>query len=237
MRRADSPCGCPARRGAKYLFISGGCYERITAGLLLHKGVIVGAIAAFSKKFKYHHGDLRTALIDAALHLLATEGAEGLSLRGVARATGVTQAAPYSHFTNKEELLAAVAEAGHRKLALRMVEAATGQPDTQARLEKLMGAYIGFAAENKPLFSLMFSGEIAAMKNYPTLAMTAGKSYALFSSALAKHGGAETAVLAVAAWSLCHGLTTLIIDGKIDPAKLGVADTAALVSRCAGLFI
>ena len=84
------------------------------------------------KKFKYHHGELRSALIEAAVDILATSGMENLSLRVLARATGVTQAAPYSHFRNKDDLLAAVAETGFQRLALQMAEEATGQPSVQA---------------------------------------------------------------------------------------------------------
>src|ERR1035437_1220596 len=90
------------------------------------------------KKLKYHHGELRSALIEAALEILKTAGMEGLSLRVLARATGVTQAAPYSHFRDKDDLLAAVAETGFQRLALQMAEEATGQQGVQARIEKLM---------------------------------------------------------------------------------------------------
>lgn len=196
-------------------------------------------ISVSQKKLKYHHGELRSALIEAALHILATEGMDGLSLRILARATGVTQAAPYSHFRNKDDLLAAVAETGFQRLALRMAEEATGQLSVQARIEKLMGAYIRFAVMNKPLFQLMFSRELSTMKDYPTLAMTAGKSYSLISATLAQRSGVpaeETRFLTVAVWSLCHGLTTLIIDEKIKLEQFGGADIDAFVQRTVDIF-
>lgn len=195
----------------------------------------------FQKKFKYHHGNLRDALLAAAAHILETQGIEGLSLRGLAKATGVTQAAPYSHFRDKDELLAAVAETGFQRLALQMAEDATGAPTTRARIEKLVSSYVRFAVNNKPLFQVMFGRELSNLKKYPTLAMTAGKSYALISAALSKRSTAaqqafDARFLTVAIWSLCHGLTTLIVEEKIDPAALGADSTASLVEQTVGLF-
>lgn len=193
----------------------------------------------FQKKFKYHHGNLREALLAAALDILATDGIDGLSLRSLARATGVTQAAPYSHFRDKDELLAAVAETGFQRLALGMAEAATGAKTVQEKIEKLACAYARFATDNKPLFGIMFGRELADIKRFPTLAMTAGKSYALISAALASKtgmGAEEARFLTVAVWSLCHGLTTLIVEEKMTPTQLGVADLDALVRRTLGVL-
>lgn len=189
----------------------------------------------FQKKFKYHHGNLREALLAAALDILATDGIDGLSLRSLARATGVTQAAPYSHFRDKDELLAAVAETGFQRLALSMAEAATGAKGVQDKIEKLVCAYARFAVDNKPLFGIMFGRELADLKRFPTLAMTAGKSYALISAALSQRtqtqGGDDARFLTVAVWSLCHGLTTLIVEGKMTPAQIGAPDLDTLVKR------
>src|SRR5690606_22326887 len=173
--------------------------------------------AAPRKKQKYHHGDLRAALVAAGRHILEHEGIEALSLRATARATGVSQAAPYSHFAGKDALLAAIAETGVQTLALRMAEQATGAPSPRARIEKLVTAYIGFAQDNTALFRLMFGRELADMKKFPTLAMTAGKSYALISAALAARTSqdVETPFLTVCIWSLCHVLAGLLIDRKV----------------------
>lgn len=185
------------------------------------------------KKFRYHHGELRSALIDAALEILKEGGMEGISLRALAQATGVTQAAPYSHFRDKDDLLAAVAETGFQRLALQMAEDATGMRNVQERIEKLMASYVRFAVTNKPLFQLMFSRELSEMKNYPTLAMTAGKSYALISAALSGRNATaeDTRFLTVTIWSLCHGLTTLIVDNKIRLEQFGAAGIDEFVRR------
>jgi AcrR family transcriptional regulator len=196
--------------------------------------VFMTAVTALSqKKFRYHHGDLRSALIEAALEILRTDGVESLSLRTLAKMTSVTQAAPYSHFRNKDDLLAAVAETGFQRLALQMAEDATGLSGVQPRIEKLMQSYMRFACENKPLFQLMFSRELSALKDYPTLAMTAGKSYSLISAVLAKRTSSteDTRFLTVMIWSLCHGLTMMIIDEKLKPEQFDCASQGEFIRR------
>ncbi len=195
--------------------------------------------ADLQKKFRYHHGNLREAAIAAALEILARDGVAGLSLRALAKATGVTPTAFYeSHFGDKDELLAAVAETGFQRLALQMAEDATGAPTTQERIERLAVSYIRFATQNKPLFQLMFGRELSDLKRFPTLAMTAGKSYSLISAALSKReqGGEDARFLTVAIWSLCHGLTTLVVDEKLKPEQFGVDTTEAFVKKTIGLF-
>lgn len=197
------------------------------------------ATGDFQKKFRYHHGNLREAAIAAALGILSTQGVAALSLRALAKATGVTPTAFYeSHFRDKDELLAAVAESGFQRLALQMAEDATGAASTQERIERLMTSYIRFAQNNKPLFQLMFGRELSDLKKYPTLAMTAGKSYALISAALSKRSntGDDARFLTVAIWSLCHGLTTLIVDEKLKPAQFGAETTEDFVKRTVAIF-
>lgn len=195
-------------------------------------------VSDFQKKFRYHHGHLREALLQAAEDILKNQGVEHLSLRTLARATGVTQAAPYSHFQDKDELLAAVAERGFQQLALTMAEAATGCANARARIEKLIVSYIRFASSNKALFHLMFGPSLSDMKRFPTLAMTAGKSYALISAALAGRTDqtVETRFLSVTIWSLCHGLTTLIADEKLKPEQFDAATLEEFVSKTVSTF-
>lgn len=194
--------------------------------------------ADLQKKFKYHHGNLRDALLRAARDLLESDGVEGLSLRALAKATGVTQAAPYSHFRDKDDLLAAIAEEGFQRLAIQMAEDATGAAATQERIERLMVSYIKFAQNNKALFQIMFGRELSDLRQYPTLAMTAGKSYALLSTALANRlkGEVDARFMTVTLWSLCHGLTTLIIEQKLDPKSFGTERIEDFISRTVGIF-
>src|SRR5919107_731159 len=81
-----------------------------------------------ARRKTYHHGDLRQALLDAALELLRAEGAAALTLRAVARAAGVSQAAPYRHFADRGALVAAVAEEGFERLGAAMMGAMAADP-------------------------------------------------------------------------------------------------------------
>ena len=190
------------------------------------------------KRDSYHHGQLRPALVEAAIILLETQGAEHISLRGIARAVGVSQAAPYSHFKDKDALLAAVAEIGFQRLALHMADTATGERSARARLTKLVSGYLDFAKTHPALFHLMFAPEFGDTKKYPTLAMSAGKSYALFSSTLTtrKNSNTDARFLSVALWSMCQGMATLLFDRGLTPQQIGADSIDDVVQKTLSLF-
>lgn len=192
----------------------------------------------FQKQFRYHHGNLRATLVEAALEILKTEGIEELSLRSIARKSNVSQAAPYSHFRNKKDLIAAVAESGFQKLALQMAEDASGSKSVYQQVEKLMLSYINFAQENKPLFQVMFCNELSDMTDCPTLAMTASKSYSLISTAISQRESTEgnTNILAATIWSMCHGIANLVIGGKINVEEFNSSSTEDFVKKTLTVF-
>ena len=104
----------------------------------------------------YHHGDLRRALIDAASRLLESEGPSALSLRAVARETGVSPAAPYHHFKDKGELLDAVAHEGWTLLDAALAKAKANAPSPREAMNNLGVAYVCFARENPALYRVMY---------------------------------------------------------------------------------
>src|SRR5246500_5514477 len=108
-----------------------------------------------SSKATYHHGDLRAALVRAAIELLEESGKTALSLRAVARRAGVSPAAPYRHYADREALVSAVAGLGYRELAERLVEAHPS-PSTPEQLTSVAVAYVQFALERPALFRIMF---------------------------------------------------------------------------------
>jgi AcrR family transcriptional regulator len=190
----------------------------------------------------YHHGDLRTALIAAARHLLETEGREALSLRAAARAAGVSQAAPYHHFASKEALLAAIAAQGFDELTEAMTKRMAKESHANARLNASGIGYVAFAVNNPELFALMFGGVTqqssgdAALGDAATLREAGGRAYGVLQAAIAeaqaaKGGTAEDAPLA-GLWSWCgvHGLAKLIIEQKLDPKRYGAPNAEALVT-------
>src|ERR1700719_2384769 len=127
-----------------------------------------------STKATYHHGDLSAALVRAAMELLEQDGEAALSLRAVARRAGVSPAAPYRHYADREALVSAVAAVGYRELAARLV-AAHPSPSTPDQLARVATAYVQFALERPALFRMMF-GEPCDRDNDERVAATAAVS-------------------------------------------------------------
>src|SRR5262245_49026880 len=114
------------------------------------------------RKRRYHHGDLRAAMIQAALRLIVAKGPRGFSLREAARLVGVTHPAAYRHFPNKAALLAAVAEQAFRALKATMDRACARTTDPLARFQQAGIAYVRFAVAHPAHFRVMFSAEAMA---------------------------------------------------------------------------
>src|SRR5271154_5377596 len=131
----------------------------------------------------YHHGDLERALIAAARGLLEKEGIEALSLRAVARAVGVSPAAPYHHFADKDALLAAVAAQGFRELTAAMKKRMTRETEPTKRFLGTGAGYVAFAAANPALFRLMFGGSGQRFSDHAGLATAGLAAYDVLSSA------------------------------------------------------
>ena len=176
------------------------------------------------EKRAYHHGNLRRALLDAALAMVEKEGPRGVSLRAVARFAGVSPAAPYRHFAGKEGLLAAVAEEGFRALESKM-QAARDETDGLALAEfRAIGyAYVRFAASNPSHFRVMFGPEISDKSEHPSLREAADKASQIIADAIAncrrpglEGGDTDLQRLFISAWSTFHGLATLIVGGQGD---------------------
>jgi len=167
----------------------------------------------------YHHGDLRSALVAAAAALLERDGAEALSFRAVARAAGVSQAAPYNHFSGRDELLATVAEGGFHALHASQIVAAEHAAPGLSRVISLGMDYLAFATGRPQLFRLMFGIGVANWCAYPAVAAAKHRSFGPFRAALVDYLGAATppATLDAAAhggWALVHGLSMLRLDGS-----------------------
>ncbi len=181
------------------------------------------AAAPKSKTKPYHHGDLRNALLRAALKLLAESGQENLSLREVALRAGVSSGAPYRHFENKEALLAALAEGGFRRLEEAMMEAMANHPRHPVKqLRDIAQAYLGMAEENPPFFKVMFGPydtHDPVQKDVMPICEKVFRDLAgIFIKGIAdghfRKQDPERSALSY--WAMLHGLSMLLIDKKLE---------------------
>ncbi|HEX3608259.1 MAG TPA: TetR/AcrR family transcriptional regulator [Solirubrobacterales bacterium] len=180
-------------------------------------------------KTAYHHGDLRSALVNAALELLEEGGETALSLRAVARRAGVSAAAPYRHYEDREALVSAVAAVGYRELAERL-GAAHPAPSTPEQLADVAVAYVQFALERPSLFRIMF-GEPCNRDNDERVVATEAVTLYLREIVARCFPQSNPEALAPAIWALVHGFAFLFLDGKLDaPSPSAVANrvTAAI---------
>jgi AcrR family transcriptional regulator len=178
----------------------------------------------------YHHGDLRRAIVKAALEILHETQSLEFSLRELARRAGVSHNAPYKHFADKRELLAAVSAAGFETLTKRMAREIAGLDDARERLFAMLRAYIDHGVENPALYSLMFGGYLGGPdRNRPAIELAeAEKAKAMLAGVIVAGGlgrvipqtprnDRKIAGAILACWSLVHGLTLLLADGLVGP--------------------
>lgn len=184
-----------------------------------------------STKSGYHHGDLRSTLVLAALEML--EAGEPFSLRALARRAGVSTAAPYRHFSDREALESALAVQGLREL---MSELTTGQqaPTSAAEVGELAVGYVRFALRRPALFRLMFGQACDDQDDERVRAAGALHDYLEFVMARA-FPQSDPVALATAGWSLAHGLAFLHLDGKL-PSTDRVAVDERVRSTFAAVF-
>ena len=178
----------------------------------------------------YHHGNLRESLLLAAEATLAVRGLHGTTLRDVAKAAGVSHAAPYHHFASLNDLLAAVAERGFTALA-DAVEQASNTPDTHERLLQIGQAYVRCARVQPARFRLMFAPQLAQASSYPALQAASNRALGLLMAAACAHDPINGPELALCGWSLSHGLSNLLIDGAFDHLPSAMQDPDALVRQ------
>ena len=151
----------------------------------------------------YHHGDLRTALLERTLELIREVGAEGFTLREVSRRAGVSHTAAYRHFRDKEDITAAIAQEGFDLLAAEMKRA----PDLVAGGR----AYVAFAMRRPEHFRVMFATDLDA-KRHPEARKSADAAFeGLLALVRAAFPKGDPITLARMAWSQVHGIASLAI--------------------------
>ena len=188
---------------------------------------------------QYHHGDLRRALIDQALRTIDKLGVEGLTLRSVGEALGVSRTALYRHFSNKQALVAAVAREGFRTLRLSLVDAWERNGRGRAGFEAMGEAYLEFAVAHPSHYRVMFGRFVESCARDPELIEEATAAFQALVDALVdqqRDGGVrkdDPQMLARFVWSLTHGIAMLVIDGQLRDAD----ESGAALNRYAAARI
>lgn len=175
------------------------------------------------KRATYHHGDLKNALLEASLEVLGEQGLEGLTVAEVGRRTGVSSAAPYKHFADRQALLRAVAAEGNRRLGAAIVEATRGCTDPVEAFRLSGVAYIRWAAENPAIFRLTTDptyidfGETPAGVEEPEALEGTLEPFWRDLAKLVRSGGALPAshplIEQLRGRALAQGLATLFVGG------------------------
>lgn len=168
----------------------------------------------------YHHGNLREALVEAALNLIAEKGPGGFTFAEAARAAGVSAAAPYRHFRDRDALIADVAKRGFETFGDLLLKAWNdGQPTVEDAFRDLGRAYLAFAREEPAFFAAMFESGLSHA-NYPELREASDRAFGVLRDAceavvetLPAEGRPPAMMMALHIWSLSHGIATLFARG------------------------
>jgi AcrR family transcriptional regulator len=181
-----------------------------------------------AKGGRYHHGDLQSALVDAAIGVIAERGLRGFSLAETSRRLGVTTAAPYRHFADRDGLLAAVAVRALSVFAAMLAADANAAETPAQRLAAMAGAYVRFAAQQRPLFDTIFNSGLDKSR-YPDLQRAWEPVDALLAVVLEVCDGdtAGADALADAVEASAHGHAMLLIHGDYGDGPDAVAAAAA----------
>jgi AcrR family transcriptional regulator len=189
------------------------------------------------KKGGYHHGELRRALLDVSVDVIAKHGVDALNLRYLALRAGVSSGAPYHHFADREALVAAIAEEGFGYLEAAMVKERDSAPDdATSRLAALGRAYVSFAITHRGHFRVMFRGNLRS----PRLVRAKPRAFRLLWDAVQEcqrsgvAPGGDPQSLVLTAWSAVHGLATLWIDGALPRKGLNPERLAPAVATLLG---
>jgi len=168
----------------------------------------------------YHHGDLKRALTDAALRLVQEKGPKGFTLREVARRAGVSAAAPYRHFADKAQLLAAVATLGFVQLHEALTATAAKTTDLHAQVIAMGRTYVRWAITHADYYQVMFGSELDKSDN-PELLAAGARTFGDLLDAIVRCQRAKLLTagnprdVAGPIWALLHGVATLAIGGDL----------------------
>jgi AcrR family transcriptional regulator len=184
-------------------------------------------------KDRYHHGDLRAALIDAAAELIAERGMRGFSLAEASRRLGVAVSAPYAHFADRDDLLAAVAVRAFELFYAALVPAMDEFSDPADRLAAMARAYVRFAAGNRPMFEVLYESGLDKTR-HPEIHAAERPLDEAFEGCVRALSGDDDALaeeMATTFEATARGHAMLLLDGGPDPGPDAVDLAAERAAR------
>ncbi len=191
----------------------------------------------------YRHGNLREAILITSLQIIAERGVENLSIREVAKKTGVTHQAPYRHFKDKSALLAALAQDGYEKLYVQMNNALEGAQNPLIQLHKLGESYLLWAFNAPDHFRLMFSHNTPDFAISQDLQTAANNISSLVYAVVGKNQEANiirantTESIARQFWAAVHGVSILFINGQFKPLSNDLTQAKLLLDEMMSNFV
>jgi AcrR family transcriptional regulator len=182
---------------------------------------------------RYHHGDLRAALIDTAIELIGERGVRGFSLTEASRRLGVASSAPYAHFADRDELLAAVAVHAYELLIADLGPAADQFQAPADRLAAMARAYVRFAAASRPLFEVLYEAGLDKARHPEIEAACRPLTDTFLHCVRALSDGAEAPAedLAIAVEATAHGHAALLLEGDSGQPSQAVELAAERAAR------
>jgi AcrR family transcriptional regulator len=182
------------------------------------------------KRRSYHHGNLREALVESALRLIAEKGPSGFTIAEAARSAGVSPAAPYRHFRDRDELMADVARRGFERFSSALSLAWNeGRPDPINAFQAMGRAYLAFARDEPAYFAAMFEAGVPSEKN-AELRQASDRSFAVLlegartlAAMLPEGDRPPASMVAAHVWALAHGVASLFGDARGVRRKLPVS--------------
>jgi AcrR family transcriptional regulator len=191
---------------------------------------------ARKRAHRYHHGDLRRALLQAAVRTIRTHGIDGLTLRGVGGALGVSRTALYRHFTDKAALLAAVAAEGFRMLRAELSESWERGGQGLQGFRAMGAAYVRFAVAHPSHYRVMFGADILGAEHAELAVEGAGAFQVLIDAIvalqeqqLARRDNPRQMALFV--WAATHGVAMLAIDGRLGGEPSAIDDLTGYMTE------
>lgn len=185
---------------------------------------------------RYHHGDLPNALRAAALEMVAERGVAGFTIKDAAMRVGVSPAAPYRHFEDRESLLRAAAREPYARLVERFER--TTQGDPAARLGSMMGAFVEWAAAEPAAHAILFGSDVDKHAD-PALADLGARATAAMLEAAGAVAGQDAPELMVSAYAIAQGHAALLRDPHVsdgrrfEPSQLAAMARRAVISLAA----